>query len=381
MQRSVKRRTRPTPTTTPPTRVAAVRRLLWSLLLVSLLAPAGAAARVPRVPAGWIGVAADGPLLEQPGKHRGEWARMKANRVGFVRAAFVWRDLEPQAGTYSFKTTDRIVLNAAKQGLVVLPEVHGTPAWAAIDPMDLASAPNDPTQFAGVLTELVRRYETGGTFWTAHPDVEPRPIERWQVWNEQNITAYWTQQPFAERYVVLLKTAREVLDTEDPDAQLILGGMPNRSWESLKTIYDAGGKGLFDAVALHPYTGQVFDVVRVVRFVHKELVRQGDGKLPVYLTEVSWPASAGYKGQKADGFHVTEAEQASKLRSAFRALAAERQKLHIAGVIWYTWLSAEGKGLPTWSGFAGLRRLVDGKVTSAPALKVFRRTVAELRRR
>jgi hypothetical protein len=359
-----------------------VRRLCGILVLCSLLlVPAGARAKVPRIPAGWVGVAADGPLLERPAKHRGEWRRMRANRVGFVRAAFVWRDVQPEPGPIDLAPTDAIVLAAAKQGLSVMPESHGTPSWAAVDPGDEGSRPADPAQYAEVIRAFVRRYGPEGTLWAEHPEIEARPIRRWQVWNEPNLTAYWREQPFAPEYVELLRAVREVLDEEDPGAQLILGGMPNRSWQDLRAVYAAGGRGLFDAVALHPYTGEVYDVVRIVRFVRKELRRQRDGRLPVYLTEVSWPASAGHQGRKRDGFNVTDAEQASKLRQALTAFARERRRLRIAGVVWYTWLSAEGTAMPSWSGYSGLRRLRRGDVVTAPSLKAFRETLAALRRR
>ncbi len=359
-----------------------MRRLLGSLVFVALLlSPAGAEGKVPRIPAGWAGVAADGPLVQDPKEHWSEWRRMRVNRVGFVRAAFRWRDVQPLPGSIDLAWTDAIVLAAAEQGLTVMPETHGTPSWAAVDPFSEGSRPADPAQYAEVIRAFVRRYGPEGTLWTEHPGVERRPIRRWQVWNEQNLEAYWSQQPFAPEYVELLRAVRTVLDEEDPEAQLILGGMPNRSWQDLRAIYSAGGRGLFDAIALHPYTGQVFDVVRIIRFVRKELRRHGDGRVPVYLTEVSWPASAGHDGRKRDGFHVTNAEQARKLRQALRLLAQERKPLRIGGVVWYTWLSAEGQAMPTWSGYSGLRRLRGDDVVSAPSLKTFRQTVAELRRR
>ena len=360
-----------------------MRRLVAVIAAACLVlaCAATAQARIPRIPAGWVGVAADGPLIERPARHKGEWRLMERNRVGFVRAAFVWRDVQPAQGPIDLAPTDAIVLAAAAQGLIVLPEIHGTPAWAAVDPSSESSRPRDPADFAEVLRAMVRRYGPRGSFWDAHPDLRPRPIRRWQIWNEPNLEVYWKEQPFAPEYVELLRASRAVLEAEDDGAQLILGGMPNRPWQDLRAIYAAGGRGLFDAVGLHPYTGQVFDVVRVVRFVRKELRREHDGKLPVYLTEVSWPASAKHNGVKPGGFEVTDAQQATKLRQALKLLASERKELRIAGVVWYTWLSAEGTALPTWSGFSGLRRLRDGKVVSAPSLAAFRQTVGALRRR
>ena len=347
-------------------------------LLVTLLLPASAAAEVPR---GWFGMAADGPLLEEPAGRDHEWTRIRKSGVGFVRVSFPWRIVEQDPGVRDFARTDAIVRRATRHRLAVLPEVHGTPPWAAVHPRRTGSRPRDPEHFAAILRAFVRRYGPSGTFWEAHPGLPARPIRRWQIWNEPNLKAYWSEQPFAARYVDLLRASRRVLDEEDPGAELILGGMPNRSWEALASIYEAGGRGLFDAVALHPYTSSVANVMLVLRLVRQEMVFQGDGEVPLWLTELSWPASARRNGLSPDGFETTARRQAKRLRRGYQQLARERESLRIAGVVWYTWLSREGYSRPSWAAYTGLRRIRDGRVVNSPAFTAFRSTVARLQRR
>lgn len=358
-------------------------RLLCAVLMAVLLltAQASAATRPPRIPRGWVGVAVDGPLTAPGAPMDAEWDRMAPNGVGFVRAAFYWRYVEPQRGSFDFTSTDAVVLAAARRGLRVLPDVLGTPGWAALDPHNLGSPPSDPADYAAAVAALAGRYGPEGTFWPEHRDVVSQVIRSWQLWNEPNITAYWSRQPFARRYVALLRVTRAALRRVDLGAQVVLGGMPNKSWLALRSIYRAGGRGTFDAIALHPYTSQVRYVVSVVRHAREEAVRARDAHRPIWLTEVSWPASAAYDHLPSNGFEVTDKGQATRLTQTLVALARVRRSLGIAKVVWYTWLSAERRSTPRWSGFSGLRRLrPDGTVVTAPALAALRRTVAQLRR-
>ncbi len=107
----------------------------------------------------------------------------------------------------NFASTDALILAAAQRGLGVLPVVHGTPAWAALNPGDPASPPKNPDDFARLLTALVTRYGPNGSLWAEHPEVPRQPIRAWQIWNEPNLTRYWNRAPWAPSYVALLKRA------------------------------------------------------------------------------------------------------------------------------------------------------------------------------
>jgi hypothetical protein len=252
--------------------------------------------------------------------------------------------------------------------------VSGTPGWASASG-DIAAPPRSPTDFAAFLRLLVARYGPRGSLWAAHPEVQRRPVRRWQVWNEPSLRTYWSARPWAPGYVSLLRAAHAVVP-----GQVVLAGLPNRSWTALRAVYRAGGRGAFDAVALHPYTGRVANVVRIVRLARREMRRGGDEPLPVWLTEVSWPASLRVTRVRPGGFEVTEAGQARRVAELLRALARERRRLRIAHVAWYAWLTVEGRGLPVWAGYAGVRREAGGRVRSARALGVFARTLRALRR-
>jgi hypothetical protein len=295
-----------------------------------------------------------------------------------VRTAFYWNLLQPTGPeTFDFSVKDQLVLAAARRGLSVLPVVHGIPAWAAQNPGDAGSPPRDPADFGRLMTALVTRYGPKGSLWAEHPEVVKQPIRAWQIWNEPNLTRYWNAPTWAPGYVALLKAAHAALEAADPGSTTVLAGLPNESWKALNLLYDAGARRHFDVVALHPYTGRVANTVRVVKIIRGTLRKHKDSRLPIWVTELSWPASLGKAKKEGGDFATTDSGQAKRLKAALTRLAEQRKRYGIQRVYWYTWLSAEGL---TASGFdySGLRRLRAGTVVDTPALGVFRRAARVL---
>jgi polysaccharide biosynthesis protein PslG len=353
-------------------------RLVVLVATLSLLAPAPASAARRLVPAGWLGVVADGPLTAPDFAADGEWDRLASSGAESVRTAFYWRDIQPGGpGDADFSRTDPVVLAAAKRGLTTLPILQGTPDWAALHPGDLASPPRDPADFARVLTTLVTRYGPRGSLWAEHPEIRRRPVRDWQIWNEPNLTRYWNVAPWAPSYVALLKAAHAALKAADRGSRTILAGLPNESWLALRELYRQGAHGAFDAVALHPYTGRPRNVIKLIEFARREMRKHGDRRKPVWLTELSWPASKG-RTEGAPGFVTTEKGQASRLKLALRLLAGARKRLRIERVVWYTWISREGsQNSFDWS---GLRRVRGDQLVTAPSFSVYRAAAKRLAR-
>jgi hypothetical protein len=339
---------------------------------VAFAAPASAR----EVPRGWLGVQADGPLTAPGNPYAGEWDLMASSGVETVRTAFDWRAAQPvEGGPISFAETDAVVVAAAARRLPVLPVVHRTPAWAGSG--GSASTPDGTEAYVAYLRALVGRYGPSGSLWAEQPALPRMAIRHWQIWNEPNLTRYWSQQPFAKSYVRLLRASRRALRAADPGSRTIMAGLPNASWIALRKVYRAGGQGAFDAVALHPYTGKPRSVVKLVELARKQMRRYGDRRKPVWLTELSWPASKG-KTRGAPGFVTTEAGQASRLRKALKLLARARKRYKIQRVIWYTWLSEEGgENSFAWS---GLRRLRGGQLVTARSFGVYRAAARRLAR-
>jgi hypothetical protein len=362
--------------------------LLAVLALLAAAAPVAAGER--RVPRGWLGVVADGPV---GAADAGEWDRMATSGAESVRVAVRWHELQPygsaaevppadaarfrdEAGVPTdYAGLDAVVAAAARRGLAVLPVVQSTPGWAARRQGDTNSPPRDPATYGRFLAALAARYGPRGSFWEERPELPRMAVRDWQAWNEPNITRYWSEQPFARSYVRLLRAAHRALHAADAGATVVLAGLPNESWKALRSIYAAGGRGHFDAVALHPYTRKPSNVLRLVRYARRVMREHGDRRVPVWLTELSWPAAKGKVPHPA-GFEVTDAGQARRLGRALALLAAARRRQRIERVFWYTWLSTESG--PSSFAWSGLRRLREGSAVDAPALATFRRWARRL---
>ena len=280
------------------------------------------------MPRGWLGVQADGPLTEPGNPFASEWDLMAASGVETVRVAFDWREAQPaEGGPISFAATDAVVAAAAARRLPVLPVVHRTPDWAAARPGDGAAAtPRGHGGLHGFLSALVGRYGPNGLAVGraagAAADADPRLADLERAEPHALLVA---RSRSREPYVRLLRASRRALRAADPGSRTILAGLPNESWIALRKVYKAGGRGAFDAVALHPYTGRPRNVIRLIEFARREmraLPRQAQAGV------ADGAVVAGVEGQdegRARASSPTERGQASRLKLALTLLVAGAQ--------------------------------------------------------
>ena len=113
-----------------------------------------------------------------------------------------------------------------------------------------------------------------------------------------------------------------------------------------------------------------------------QVVEQQWPDVPIWITEFSWPASAGLLGSEAFAgmptFQTDHVGQARRLADTLPRLARSRVRLGIERVFWYTWLSDDVPGLSGWD-HSGLRRVRGERVVNTPAYDVFRRMSRVLR--
>lgn len=349
--------------------------LLVSLVLLTCVPQAQAA-----TPRDFFGVAVDGPALRPDGDMSAEAPRIRASGTRNVRVAAYWFALEPSERRLELATFDRTVLDAAREGLTVLPVVLGTPGWAASRPGVEGSPPSDPSTYARFLTGLVARYGPAGSLWRENPGVARRPVRRWQVWNEPNLRTYWAEPNWARGYARLLRAAHDALQRADPGSVVVAAGLTNKSWLALAELYRAGARRSFDVAAVHPYSKTVANVLRIVTLGRKAMRAAGDARKPLLISEMSWSSGKG-RATVNYGWEETDRGQALRIRQLLPALAARRRAQRLAGAYWYTWITDEVGARNSFE-YSGLRRtaLSDGRALDKPALRAWRETLARLTR-
>ena len=188
---------------------------------------------------------------------------MAATGIGTDHFLLDWAVVEPTQG--SFNWPDRAIGALASHGIRLVPYLWGSPSWVADTPprppLDSAS---DEQAWRDFLQAAVARYGPDGSYWDHDYEqqfgggAKPLPIRSWQIWNEPNLEKYFAPKPSAKEYARLLEISHDVIKGQDPQARIVLAGMPGfgkpKAWDFLDSLYAIPGfKGNFDAAALHPY--------------------------------------------------------------------------------------------------------------------------------
>lgn len=350
--------------------------------------------RPAAVPQGFVGMVVDEPVWPDPFVDLpAQLDTMVASGVQTLRVTFDWAQAQPYANwsqvpssqraqfvdvggvPTDFQWMDLMVGQASLRRIALLPVILNAPAWDGIQRKGgLVRIPRSDQAYAAFVGALVDRYGPHGSLWRTGQYKTVTPIRMWQIWNEPNVYAFWPMQPFARRYVGLLKATRGAIKRRDPGAKIVLAGMPNYSWLDLGSVYKVpGARRLFDVVAVHPYTRTPKGVITILRYVRQTMTKAGDAHKPILADEISWPSSLGktYHDTGYD-FATTEAGQAHNLSRLLPMLAADRKSLGLAGFYYYDWAGLERHNALAFD-FAGLFRFTDGGFQAKPAYGVFRR--------
>lgn len=351
-------------------------RWLVPALLAGLLAalPASAAAK-RTVPLGWVGTVMSFEVTSPAARLDSEVALMRKSGVEAVRANFFWASAQPtRTGPINWLAFDPSVAAAAKNGLTMIPTVLLAPKWAAINPRDPFPQPTGTQGYARFMTKLIGRYGPHGTFWSDNPTLPYHPIRTWEIWSEPDLKYFWLQ-PWETSYIRLLRAAHAAVKAADPGAHVVLAGLTYHSWIDIEEIYKRGGRGLFDAVDLHPYARTPAQSLKIVELVRKVLNAHRNRQIPIQVGEIGWTSSQG----RTPRFFAatTPAGQARDAATMLPLFATARRKLNISGVFWYSWLSPDKSRIEPFD-YAGLRTLKAGKPVAKPAFSAFRRAALRL---
>jgi Cellulase (glycosyl hydrolase family 5) len=254
-------------------------------------------------------------------------AEASALGAKWVRVFVTWPDLEPAPGVHSpfwLAQYDRL-LGSLPKGTHAILDFVDTPSWESGSAAPNAP-PANPADYAAILHFIAAR-------WAGK-------VAAYEIWNEEDTPLWWAGGPDPAAYTRLLQAAYPAVKSADPAAEVVLGGLTGNDYNFLQGVYQAGGKGYFDAVGVHTDTacdvnspfvflrdadGQLDqDSFIGYREVHATELANGDDK-PIWMTEMSWRTTSAvcdegaFAGQKPEG--VSDAQQATYLAQAYHCLA------------------------------------------------------------
>jgi hypothetical protein len=339
-------------------RAIRLRALLLGGALVLAMAMVGA----PSARAAEAGIAVPGPTTVNA-------PQIKALGTHWVRMFAPWPDFEPSRGVFAANwfASYETAIRSLPAGTKVLLDVVDSPAWETGSANE-HTPPANPNDYAAFVGALARQFG-------------PR-VSAYEIWNEEDAPTWWTGAPNPAAYTQLLQAAYPAIKAAEPKATVVLGGLTGNDYEFLEGVYQAGGKGSFDAVGVHtdtacdklsPYdflrgTGNrlIDDSFLAYREVHAVMLANGDNK-PIWMTELSWRttnatcAEGAWAGQTAAG--VSEEQQATYLRQAYHCLA---ENPYVQVALWFT---LEDEGSVT----SGLLRSNGSRKPSFAAMQAYAR--------
>jgi polysaccharide biosynthesis protein PslG len=338
------------------------------VLAVSLFAPSTAAAARSE----FFGIV-QGPTLDSQ-----DLEGLAGARVHTDRFVLTWGWVEPNQGSFRWGSMDNFVGRLARHGIRLVPSVWGNPDWVAgSSSTPPISGPQGVTAWRNFLKAAVARYGRGGSYWTTGyrqkygAGATPLPIQSWQIWNEPNLKGFFAPQPSPGQYARLLAISHDAIRSQDPQARIVLAGMPRHgdisAWDFLKKLYAVGPavKSNFDVVALHPYAPHLYQVREAIEKIRTVMRNHADQATPLWITEIAW-GSAPPDG----GLNKGLTGQASMLYRAYELIVGHRDGWNVRRLFWYHW--RDPGQVEAHCSFCGSAGLLRHDRTHKPALVPFR---------
>jgi hypothetical protein len=366
-----------------------VIRAALALVAVLAVAASSAHAATRKVPHGFFGVNSSGNIEVAPSSiWSAQWDKLASGGAESVRVLFNWDIAAKHKGApIDWSRNDSIVRYAVAHGMDILPVVEYAPPWAKLYKDQVSSPPKGTANYTAFLRKLIQRYGPQGTFWTLNPLLPKKPLRQWQIWNEPEIAFHWYRKPFtrkwqpkdAKQYVALLKASYKTIHATDPGAKVVLAALSIDSWRSLDKLYRWANLGKsFDVATLQGYAGKPDFIVTLLQRFRDVLNHHGAIKIPLYLTEITWPAAKGkahprYTTGYMSGFLTNQSGQASRLARAYKLLVDPklRKSMKLQRAFWY--ISATSYTGRNEFDYSGLLKFTSSSIKAVPAYGAYQK--------
>jgi hypothetical protein len=220
---------------------------------------------------------------------------------------------DPDDPAYNWARTDQRVAAIAQAGLEPLLVLYSEPVWARVGAGGRLHAPRTDA-FADFAAAVARRYDGSGG--------QPR-VRYWQIWNEPNLSFFFTLRRGAQRYRALVNAAYGELHAAAPGNLVVAGGLspfaepPGLAISPMDFMRrmlcmtgrrrprpSCGSKSSFDVWAHHPYTsgdprheanrpddvslGDLPEMRRLLLAAERAGHVTAPGRVGFWITEFSW---------------------------------------------------------------------------------------------
>jgi hypothetical protein len=268
---------------------------------------------------------------------------------GWVRFDISWATVQPNnSQTYNWSKYDNIVSIASRYHLRILAILDKTPTWAAPAGCKVDCETSFPLLFSDFAREAALRYQNN--------------INNWEIWNEENVSGFWSPSPSAVQYANILKSTYPVIKSVEPNSTVLIGGLSaaGNSVSSinpvsfLQELYQDGAGKDFDAIGFHPYTfpstplsgnNGWSEMSATSPSLRSVMVANADASKKIWITEYGAPTD----GPTASSY-VGETSQA---QMALYAYIAASKEPWIGPLFWYTYQDS-GTSTSTAQNFYGL---------------------------
>ena len=191
-------------------------------LLAAVVAAVLAAVLLPASPAAAAKVKVDKRFFGVHDSGLGSLSRAGTGSIRLWDTGTLWRDIEVAPGVYNWTRLDQIVTAAQARNVEVTLVLGMTPSFYASVP---TAMPNDPAAFYRYVTAVVQRYRS----WNGK-----RGIHAYQVWNEANVTNFWTGTTL--QMAQLTKATRNAVKAADSGAIVVSPAFAARIGEQIRGI-------------------------------------------------------------------------------------------------------------------------------------------------
>ena len=205
-----------------------------------------------------------------------------------------WVNLEPQKGTWNFRTLDREVDETVAAGIQVLLTLGQTPPWATSQPTVKGNhgygAPAPPTDLQDwdtYVQTVAERYKGR--------------ISAYELWNEPYYKGFYTGT--IPQLTELAGRAYKIIKSVDPEATVV---SPSCNLDCLNNFLDHGGNRSIEVVGYHmsPDPQPPEAAAAIASKIYSIMAKNGVSQLPLWNDENSWGPHSAFSSEQQQAAYL-----------------------------------------------------------------------------